>query len=264
MALEANAETHEIRAADKAVKFWDARKPSEYVDLKHQHTKLITNFRSSAVNSFSALEDDANNFMSSPRGDDKASAPRLVTASLDGMVKLSSLEKSLMSDSNQASQQASPRAQGFDAAAPGTEATLVASDDYVLCVDFDDTRLVVGGVDGNLYVYDFESEHLLKKNTKSLNMGSTAKGDVLDKAREAGPNCDNLFSPPPRSRTLPQQGSSSATGFGNKNTASLSSVKAADDKAKAEAKAVAKRRLKSVGAYDNPLRIKQKEKVEED
>ena len=36
------------------------------------------------------------------------------------------------------------------------EATLSCSDDYVLCVDFDDTKLIVGGVDGSLYVYDFE------------------------------------------------------------------------------------------------------------
>ena len=231
------------------MKFWDARKPSEYVDLKHQHSKLITNFRSSTVNSFSALSDDVS--MQSPRsGEDKASAPRLVTASLDGMVKLSSLEKNLLSDS----QQASPR-EGFDAAAPGSEATLVASDDYVLCVDFDDTRLVVGGVDGNLYVYDFDSQHLLKKNTKSLNIKS-GKEDVLDKAREA---TDKPFSPP--SRRL-MQGSSNNSGFKNKFMASLSDVKAADEIARAEAQVVAKRRLKSVGVYDNPLRVSQKQPTE--
>jgi len=55
--------------------------------------------------------------------------------------------------------------------------TLTCSNDYVLCVDFDDTRLIVGGVNGSLDVYDFEnSAAKRRKNSKGVAAGPATSG----------------------------------------------------------------------------------------
>eukprot|EP00392_Amoebophrya_sp_AT5.2_P000689 g690.t1 len=110
-----------VRAADKAIHLWDPRYPKSAVLSTHRHQKLITRFHSMMTR--------------------KTCAPRLVSCSLDGRVKISSLDSYNFMEASLVHSEAT---------------TLPCSNDYVLCVDFDDTKLLVGGVDGTLFEYDFE------------------------------------------------------------------------------------------------------------
>mmetsp|Transcript_10618 Transcript_10618/g.25945 ORF Transcript_10618/g.25945 Transcript_10618/m.25945 type:complete len:788 (+) Transcript_10618:311-2674(+) len=183
-----------VRAADKAIHLWDPRYPKSAVLSTHRHQKLITRFHSMMTR--------------------KTCAPRLVSCSLDGRVKISSLDRyrddvsynttarrklstvvgegaadevvgnvdGALSRTRSGIVTLNPSTRrtdaGFDmdAISSGAHAhfenasynfmeaslvhseatTLPCSNDYVLCVDFDDTKLLVGGVDGTLFEYDFE------------------------------------------------------------------------------------------------------------
>merc|ERR1712048_167264 len=104
------------------------------LSTSHRHRKLISRFRADPL--------------------------RLASCSLDGCVKVSSLEEP---EVRRASPFASPESSPFfgPSAAPlglgdGFDVcTLRASSDYVLCIDFDAARLFAGSVDGCVDVYDF-------------------------------------------------------------------------------------------------------------
>lgn len=212
-----SSSSHMVRAADKAIHMWDARNPGEKLETRHAHRKLVTRFHSVSR---------------------QTAAPRLVSCSLDGSVKISSLEEeqeggpfanNLNNDSVDKVRQMqgggadrdegllsrdsgggraplvnllppgfvgmrngsggagagapplvpegatypfAPRArldqegaarldqEGVHRAEPppplALETTITTTSDYALCMDFDDTRLIVGGLDGSLYVYDFD------------------------------------------------------------------------------------------------------------
>lgn len=125
-------------SSDKSIHQWDLRRAgSSAIDSRHRHRKLISRFQVDPL--------------------------RLASCSLDGCVKASSLEepsvrevspKRKLSISSESSQERSPQTQSphpTDAEA----CTLRASKDYVLCIDFDETRLLAGGIDGRVDVYDF-------------------------------------------------------------------------------------------------------------
>jgi len=129
-----------ILSSDKCVHTWDIRKSGLPVASSHRHRKLVSRFRVDPL--------------------------RLVSCSLDGCVKVSSLEDPCV---RRASPHASPSSSpvlrptsppvalgNFGQAEIGSETcTLRTSTDYVLCIDFDSTRLLTGGVNGQMNAYDF-------------------------------------------------------------------------------------------------------------
>jgi hypothetical protein len=51
----------------------------------------------------------------------------------------------------------------------------------VLCVDFDETRLLVGGVDGQVAVYDFtEPEYFRSTSLPARSMFTCSKTEAVD------------------------------------------------------------------------------------
>lgn len=126
-----------IFSSDKSLHQWDLRKVCDSpLATLHRHRKLISRFRVDPL--------------------------RLASCSLDGCVKVSSLEDAGV---RRASPHASPSSSPIlgPAAAPVAThlaeaqdvCTLRSSADYVLCIDFDSTRLLAGAVDGRVAVYDF-------------------------------------------------------------------------------------------------------------
>lgn len=134
--------SHTIFSSDKSVHQWDLRKTgSGPVASLHRHRKLISRFRVDPL--------------------------RLASCSLDGCVKVSSLE-------DPGVRHASPHASPMNSPTMGPSSppalpdlhthlaenasdvcTLRSSADYVLCIDFDATRLLAGAVDGRVDAYDF-------------------------------------------------------------------------------------------------------------
>lgn len=133
---------HHIFGSDKSVHQWDLRMAgSSPMTSLHRHRKLISRFRVDPL--------------------------RLASCSLDGCVKASSLEDPGV---RHASPHASPASSPVHrpAPSPGTPqlgaafaenmrdvCTLCSSADYVLCIDFNETRLLAGAVDGRVDAYDF-------------------------------------------------------------------------------------------------------------
>lgn len=141
-----------VLTSDKAVHHWDLRcmgaatagtgnaGAGAHLESSHRHRKLVSRFRTDPL--------------------------RLASCSLDGSVKVSSLEAPNV---RVASPYASPHCSPVLGPTPapvlpevlrgltdGADVcTLRTSTDYVLCIDFDATRLLAGGVDGRVDVYDF-------------------------------------------------------------------------------------------------------------
>lgn len=124
---------HLAFSSDKSVRYWDLRNPGgASITAKHRHRKLISRFR--------------------------ADPCRLASCSLDGCVKVSSLEEPGV---RHASPALRPQNSPMGVASPaevGDESTLRTSSDYVLCIDFDESRLFAGSVDGCVDVYGFSQE----------------------------------------------------------------------------------------------------------
>lgn len=139
-----------VCSSDKSVHVWDLRKPgTSALASTHKHRKLISRFRMDPL--------------------------RLASCSLDGSVMVSSLEAPQV---RQASPHASPQNSPQLTSSPppfnivpsffstSTDvSTLKASKDYVLCIDFDATRLVAGSVDGHVDVFDFSQAEHFRANT---------------------------------------------------------------------------------------------------
>jgi len=139
-----------ILSSDKGVHHWDLRRPgASPVETTHRHRKLVSRFRVDAL--------------------------RLASCSLDGCVKVSSLEEpGLRVASPQASPLNSPHLR--PASPPpglaeglleddGDACTLRASSDYVLSIDFDATRLLAGSADGLVHVYDFSDRSHFRRSS---------------------------------------------------------------------------------------------------
>jgi len=129
----------QVLSSDKFVHQWDVRRiGSTPLSSTHRHKKLVSRFRVDPL--------------------------RLASCSLDGSVKVSSLEAPEM---RVASPLASPTVgpspapvfpsllDTLRANGGGDVCTLRTSADYVLCIDFDATRLLAGSVDGRVDAYDF-------------------------------------------------------------------------------------------------------------
>lgn len=126
---------HFAFSSDKCVHQWDLRQlGSGPLSTSHRHRKLISRFRVDPL--------------------------RLASCSLDGCVKVSSLEPP---EVRCASPVASPQASPTHGPSPSPVAlsesmdvcTLRTSTDYVLSLDFDADRLFAGSADGCVEVYDF-------------------------------------------------------------------------------------------------------------
>jgi len=182
-------------SSDKAVHLWDLRRlgvvpPNSGADdvitsansdissgphlaSSHRHRKLVSRFRVDPL--------------------------RLASCSLDGSVKVSSLEApSLRVASPQASPMASPV---LGPASPPLqdrqEVTLRTSTDYVLCIDFDATRLLAGGVDGRVDVYDFSCQDHFYQGSPVLGPNSATNAErrlaqAVAAARSGG-RCGEAF-----------------------------------------------------------------------
>jgi len=143
-------DTH-IFSSNKSVHCWDMRRPgSGPLTSTHRHRKLVSRFRLDPM--------------------------RLASCSLDGCVKVSSLEEpGVRVASPRLSPHHSPSLEPvqpppLDAIGDGfvdnsEVCTLRTSADYVLCVDFDATRLLVGGVDGQVAVYDFSEQDYFRSTS---------------------------------------------------------------------------------------------------
>mmetsp|Transcript_89977 Transcript_89977/g.263004 ORF Transcript_89977/g.263004 Transcript_89977/m.263004 type:complete len:618 (+) Transcript_89977:56-1909(+) len=135
-------------SSDKSVHWWDLRMAGGRPQAStHRHRKLVSKFRVDPL--------------------------RLASCSLDGSVKVSSLEEpSVRVASPHASPHGSPQLSPKDSpetqpssppqlpagaleCSSGDVCTLRTSSDYILSIDFDATRLLAGGVDGQVDVYDF-------------------------------------------------------------------------------------------------------------
>ncbi|CAK0840831.1 unnamed protein product [Prorocentrum cordatum] len=145
-----------LLSSDKAVRQWDFRRPgSGALGVLHRHRKLVSRFRVDPL--------------------------RLASCSLDGSVKVSSLEPPEF-------RVASPRGRAApEAGSPcGKESdevcTLRTSTDYVLCIGFDATRLLAGGVDGRVELFDFSQPGHFRKGTPSplLSPAAARCGDPVD------------------------------------------------------------------------------------
>jgi len=145
-----------LLSSDKCVRQWDLRRPgSGALGFLHRHRKLVSRFR---VDPF-----------------------RLASCSLDGSVKVSSFEAPDV-------RVASPRGSSVHDAdgLPGLDVdevcTLRTSTDYVLCIEFDETRLLAGGVDGRVELFDFSQPGHFCKGTPSplLSPAAAPCGDPVD------------------------------------------------------------------------------------
>jgi WD40 repeat protein len=139
--------THEhlVFSSDKSVHLWDLRKiDNTPVKSSHKHKKLVSRFRADPL--------------------------RLASCSLDGSVKVSSLEAP---EVRCVSPQTSPRSSsarapdGFNDPSSYHVSTLRTSADYVLSIDFDASHLVAGCVDGSVEVYDFSLPGNFRRGTPS-------------------------------------------------------------------------------------------------
>ncbi|CEM14988.1 unnamed protein product [Vitrella brassicaformis CCMP3155] len=111
---------HLLRSTDKQVHLWDVRRPLQRLPLGphdplHRHRQLITGIRSDAF--------------------------RCVSVSFDGAVKLSSQEDRSWRGGH-----------GDDG---GEVVSLTVCSDWVMSVDFDETQLVTGTVDGRVEIFTF-------------------------------------------------------------------------------------------------------------
>jgi len=147
------ANSNHLFSSDKAVHLWDLRMVPDrsgslgdgatniytqsHISESHRHRKLVSRFRVDFL--------------------------RLVSCSLDGSVKVSSLENP---------DQSMVYPLSAEPAGRSPEATLRTSTDYVLSIDFDTTRLVVGGVDGGVDIYDFSCPDHFKKVQQVESQGS--------------------------------------------------------------------------------------------
>eukprot|EP00928_Gymnodinium_smaydae_P038950 TRINITY_DN26733_c0_g1_i1.p1 TRINITY_DN26733_c0_g1~~TRINITY_DN26733_c0_g1_i1.p1 ORF type:complete len:607 (-),score=142.89 TRINITY_DN26733_c0_g1_i1:161-1981(-) len=141
-------------SSDKRIYQWDMRTTGgSPLRSAHSHRKLISRFR--------------------------ADAHRLASCSLDGCVKVSSLEEAeVRVASPKGSPASSPSFAPSEAPTvlPGSDSfsldggevcTMRTSSDYVLCIDFDDTRLLAGSVDGRVDVYDFSDAGNFRRGSPS-------------------------------------------------------------------------------------------------
>jgi len=157
-----------ILSADKAVHHWDMRiasatstpNPTEgrHLSSCHRHRKLVSRFRIDPL--------------------------RLASCSLDGSVKVSSLEApsdqvASPSVSPQSSPALRPTKQTPEPTMAVLEATLRTSTDYVLSIDFDATRLLAGSVDGRVDVYDFADIGHFREGSPELRSRSSC-GSSMD------------------------------------------------------------------------------------
>mmetsp|Transcript_130128 Transcript_130128/g.417556 ORF Transcript_130128/g.417556 Transcript_130128/m.417556 type:complete len:590 (+) Transcript_130128:260-2029(+) len=170
--------TH-VLSSDKAVHRWDLRRIHSnggttvgnateafvhmHLSTSHRHRKLVSRFRVDPL--------------------------RLASCSLDGSVKVSSLEApGLRIASPLASPETSPSL--GPSQDPGLqEVTLRTSTDYVLCIDFDATRLLVGGIDGRVDVYDFSCPNHFRHASPVLGSRAApgvALAEALAVARQGG------------------------------------------------------------------------------
>jgi len=149
-----------IFSSNKSLHSWDMRRPGACpLTSVHRHRKLVSRFCLDPM--------------------------RLASCSLDGCVKVSSLEEQAVRvASPRDSPQQSPLCQAvhpppLDAIGDGfvdtsEVCTLRTSADYVLCMDFDATRILVGGVDGQVGVYDFSEPDYFRST--SLPAGAWRRG----------------------------------------------------------------------------------------
>lgn len=136
-----------VLSSDKSVHQWDLRRVGDApISSVHRHRKLISRFRVDPL--------------------------RLASCSLDGSVKVSSLEEpSVRNASPRSSPQSSPVLGPTTPPTHEAEAsdvcTLRTSADYVLCIDFDATRLLAGSVDGSVEAYDFSHTGHFRASSRS-------------------------------------------------------------------------------------------------
>lgn len=143
-----------LLSSDKGVYLWDLRRPEGGpLSTLHRHRKLVSRFRVGPL--------------------------RLASCSLAGTVKVSSLEEPhVRVASPRGSRSAESPSPGPQSTSPegspesshmdwGEVCTLRTSHDYVLCIDFDETRLLAGSVDGQVDVYDFSHSGYFRKGTPS-------------------------------------------------------------------------------------------------
>ncbi|CDJ43792.1 hypothetical protein, conserved [Eimeria tenella] len=143
---------HTIRTGDKRVHTWDVRFPTaplpELPHKQHCHKQLISGLRSDAL--------------------------RLVSCSLDGCVLSSSVEAAAGSSSTSLSTEVlDVAAAGAAAAAAAATAAAAAAcfpravgqqhSDWLLAVDFAETKLAAAAANGVLRLYDF-SQRLLQQH----------------------------------------------------------------------------------------------------
>ncbi|CAD7966264.1 unnamed protein product [Amoebophrya sp. A120] len=205
-----------VRAADKAIHLWDARYGTKPLLTTHKHKKLITRFHSMMtrrthaprlvscsldgrvkISSLDRYRDDALELDLGPAGvDDSRSTTRegrgsdLLDRSASGLdedslhmisstrrtssafndsfssdelvvregrtLSTGSWEESFRSPDAQYSYLEADLSKAMPIVHDAEATTLPCSNDYCLCVDFDDTKLLVGGVDGSLFEYNFE------------------------------------------------------------------------------------------------------------
>lgn len=158
---------NQVWSSDKSVHRWDLRRPgAPPLASSHRHRRLISRFRADPL--------------------------RLASCSLDGSVKVSSLEPPSV---QRASPCTSPIASPVLGPTPAPNdllgdqllagcdvCTLRASADYVLCIDFDATRLVAGGVDGLVEIYDFSDPGHFRWGSPSSSpaQAKSCRGEVVD------------------------------------------------------------------------------------
>jgi len=142
---------HRIMSSDKGVHVWDLRRPGAGpIETTHRHRKLVSRFRVDPL--------------------------RLASCSLDGCVKVSSLEEpGVRVASPRSTPTSSPDLRpsspppmmlpGGLIEDDGDACTLRTSSDYVLSIDFDATRLLAGSADGVVHAYDFSQRSHFRRSS---------------------------------------------------------------------------------------------------
>lgn len=141
---------HRCFSSDKCVHEWDLRRLDDgAVASSHQHRKLISRFRVDPL--------------------------RLASCSLDGSVKVSSLEEPKVRQASPTSTPVhGPQQSDPDSGSSHGACTMRAFRDYVLCIDFDATRLLAGGVDGHVEIYDFSEPENFRASSPEKGVGSVS------------------------------------------------------------------------------------------
>jgi WD40 repeat protein len=151
-----------IFSSDKSVHTWDVRMPgSNPLNTPHRHRKLVSRFRVDPL--------------------------RLASCSLDGCVKVSSLEDPGVrrasphtSPVSSPSLRPVPHASLNERGLADNVCTLRTSTDYVLSIDFDATRLLAGGADGRVRIYDFSVPGSFRMSSPTLSPLAARCGQSVD------------------------------------------------------------------------------------